>query len=125
MSDNMDEPLTDEEALRVQAEFQEQSLRQKAGVRETTNELTSDRTALMADVATELTDTRTIDEVWRDGERQRVIECLARDESPGKGWDKRFPDLAAQRKADIATVYNLALRAIDSQTAMPTFQTLE
>lgn len=63
MSNNIDEPLTDEEALRVQAEFQERlfALIQKAGAREIeiTNGLANnERTALMADVATELTDER-------------------------------------------------------------------
>jgi hypothetical protein len=43
-----------------------------------------------------------IKQMWRAGQRQRVIDCLARNEYPGKGWDRMFPDLAAQRKTEVA-----------------------
>ena len=40
-------------------------------------------------------------EVWRRMKRQHVIDCLARDEHPFDGWDKRYPDLAAQRLEEV------------------------
>jgi len=35
--------------------------------------------------------------LWR---RAEAIDRLSRDEFPWPGWDKEFPDLVAQRKAD-------------------------
>lgn len=38
-------------------------------------------------------------EQFRQAKRQEVVDALARDESPYRGWDKDFPDLAAERRA--------------------------
>jgi hypothetical protein len=35
--------------------------------------------------------------------RGHVMQCLERDEFPYDGWDKEFPDLAAKRKAELAS----------------------
>lgn len=40
---------------------------------------------------------RTIKQMWDDGRRAYVVECLARNKFPFKGWDKKYPDLAAER----------------------------
>jgi len=43
------------------------------------------------------------EQISYQAKRQQVIDALARDEFPYKGWDTEFPDLAAERKASVST----------------------
>lgn len=45
---------------------------------------------------------RTVEQIWDDGRRAYVIECLECDEFPYQGWDKHYPDLAQQRLREVA-----------------------
>ena len=46
--------------------------------------------------------TATIEQLWEQGRRRYVIDCLERDEFPFAGWDKDYPDLATERLATTA-----------------------
>lgn len=43
-------------------------------------------------------------ELWEAGRRQFVIDCLANNEFPYRGWDVDYPDLAVQRLRELERV---------------------